>query len=117
MMPPRDVGHWASFGSRGKRKVKGAATNVPRDQRQSTAASGSAETTWALDETILAADAVTRKRIAEQHGPVDQTGGFDRVGTHQFDLPGILLRTAAGNAKETPPRQPRVTGAKWRTRT
>jgi hypothetical protein len=31
------------------------------------------------------------------------------VGTHHFDLSGILLRAVAGNAKQSSPRQPRVT--------
>jgi hypothetical protein len=57
---------------------------------------------------LLAGDAVTRKRIARQHGPIDQTGGFDHVGNYLFDVSGILLRTPVGNAKESPPRKPRI---------
>jgi hypothetical protein len=33
---------------------------------------------------------------------------FDHVGSHQFDLPGILPRTVAGNAKESSLRQSRI---------
>jgi hypothetical protein len=49
-----------------------------------------------------------RNELPRRMVAVGQTGGFDYVGTHQFDLPGILLRAVAGNAKQSPPRQPRI---------
>jgi hypothetical protein len=62
-----------------------------------------------MDETVLAGDAVSRKRIAGQDHEHWSTGGYDHVGIDQFYLSGILLRAIAGNAKQPSPRQPRVT--------
>jgi len=60
------------------------------------------------DETILGSVWRRPERITGQDSDHRSTTEFDHLGTHKFDLSGILQGAFAGHAKATPQRQPRV---------
>ena len=60
------------------------------------------------DETILGSVWRRPERITGQDSDHRSTAEFDHLGTHKFDLSGILQGAFAGHAKATPQRQPRV---------
>jgi hypothetical protein len=71
---------------------------------------GCGETIRALDETIIGGRrSHPETKCQAPSSPLVKREGFDHVGTHQFDLPGILPRALAGNAKQSSPCWSRIT--------